>query len=145
MTNNKLLINKLHDFQAIFPKNTPSDMVDIMDSFYYIKPLAKKSDEMVFSCTCKDAYQAYCCVESVILSLLFNPELEVPDIARLKQFKERERKWDPEGRTSGTWSLGDWYYYPYGVQSGQQCVQEAQSSSVCDGESAGEQSSIPTG
>ena len=29
--------------------------------------------------------------ESVILPLLFNPELDVPDIARLKQLKERGR------------------------------------------------------
>ena len=46
---------------------------------------------MVWLCSCADAYQSYCCVESVILSLLFNPELEVPDIASLKQLKDRER------------------------------------------------------
>ena len=46
---------------------------------------------MVWLCSCADAYQSYCCVESVILSLLFNPELEVPDIASLRQLKDRER------------------------------------------------------
>ncbi len=29
--------------------------------------------------------------ESAIISLLFNPEMEVPDIARLKQLKDRKR------------------------------------------------------
>ena len=46
---------------------------------------------MVWLCTCADVYQSYCCVESVVLSMLFNPALEVPDNARLKQLKERER------------------------------------------------------
>ena len=62
-----------------------------MDSFNVIKPLKVKSGQMVWLCTCADAYQSYCCVKSVVLSLLFNPALEVPDIARLKQLKERER------------------------------------------------------
>ena len=45
----------------------------------------------MFLCTCCDAYQKYCCVESTALSLLYNLELEVPDIARLQQIKEREK------------------------------------------------------
>ena len=49
------------------------------------------SGDQVFLCTCCDAYQKYCCVESTALSLLYNLELEVPDIARLKQIKEREK------------------------------------------------------
>ena len=71
--------------------NSPEDTLDLMDSFNYIKPLHKKSGQMVWLCSCADAYQSYCCVESVILSLLFNPELEVPDIASLRQLKDRER------------------------------------------------------
>ena len=75
----------------MFPMNSPEDTLDLMDSFNYIKPLHKKRGQMVWLCSCADAYQSYCCVESIILSLLFNPELEVPDIARMKQLKERER------------------------------------------------------
>ena len=71
--------------------DSPEDTLVLMDSFNYIKPLKVKSGQMVWLCTCADAYQSYCCVESVILSLRFNPVLEVPDIARLKQIKERER------------------------------------------------------
>ena len=71
--------------------NVPEDTLDHMDSFNYIKQLKVKSGQMVFLCTCADAYQSFCCVESVLLSLLFNPALQVPDIARLKQLKEGER------------------------------------------------------
>ena len=45
----------------------------------------------MFLCTCCDAYQKYCCVESTALYLLYNIELQVPDIARLQQIKEREK------------------------------------------------------
>ena len=62
-----------------------------MEHFHHIKPLAIKSGEQVFLCTCCDAYQKYCCVESTALSLLYNRELEVPDIERLKQIKDREK------------------------------------------------------
>jgi hypothetical protein len=62
-----------------------------MEYFHHIKPLAVKSGEQVFLCTCCDAYQKYCCVESTALSLLYNVELEVPDIARLQQIKEQEK------------------------------------------------------
>ena len=60
-------------------------------SFHHIKPLSVKSGEQVFLCTCCDAYQSYCCVESTALSLLYNSELQVPDLLRLKQLKDREK------------------------------------------------------
>ena len=87
----ELLINKPEDYKIMFPMDSPEDTLDLKDSFNYIKPLKVKSGQMVWLCMCADAYQSYCCVESVVLSLLFNPALEVPDIARLKQLKERER------------------------------------------------------
>ena len=90
-SNFELLFKKPDDYKVMFPMNSPEDTLDLMDSFNYIKPLHKKSGQMVWLCSCADAYQSYCCVESVILSLLFNPELEVPDIASLKQLKDRER------------------------------------------------------
>ena len=74
-SNYELLINKADDYKVMFPMNSPEDTLDLMDSFNYIKPLLKKSGQMVWLCSCADAYQSYCCVESVILFLLFNPEL----------------------------------------------------------------------
>jgi hypothetical protein len=62
-----------------------------MEWFHHIKPLGIKSGDQVFLCTCCDAYQKYCCVESTALSLLYNLELEVPDISRMQQIKEREK------------------------------------------------------
>ena len=41
----------------------------------------------------------------MLLSLLFNPELEVPDIARLKQFKERERAAHVDPFTAATFDI----------------------------------------
>ncbi len=56
--------------------------------FQLHQALPKKCGQIVFLCTCADAYQSYCCVESVILPLMFNPESEV--LARFKHFKKNE-------------------------------------------------------
>jgi hypothetical protein len=85
------LFNKTDVFEIDYPQYTADDVLDLMEYFHHIKPLAIKSGDQVFLCTCCDAYQKYCCVESTILSLLYNLELEVPDIERLKQIKEREK------------------------------------------------------
>jgi hypothetical protein len=91
LSNYELLICKPLDYKVMFPMNSPLVTLHLMESFNFIKPLPKKIGQMVFLCTYVDAYQSYCCVESVIMSLLFNPELDVPDIARPTQLKERER------------------------------------------------------
>ncbi len=68
------VICKLDDYKVMFPINSPAYALDLVEFFNNIKPLPKKSGQMVFLCTtCADAYQTYCCVESVQLSLLFNP------------------------------------------------------------------------
>jgi hypothetical protein len=85
------LFNKTDSFEIEYPQYTLDDVLYLMESFHHIKPLPIKSGEQVFLCTCCDAYQKYCCVESTALSLLYNVELEVPDIARLQQIKEREK------------------------------------------------------
>ena len=85
------LFNQPDTFQAEYPQYKLHDILDLMEGFHHIKPLPVKSGDQVFLCTCCDAYQKYCCVESTALSLLYNLELEVPDIARLKQIKEREK------------------------------------------------------
>ena len=46
---------------------------------------------MAFLCVFADAYQSYTCVEAIALSMLFNPDLKVPDNLRAKQLKDRER------------------------------------------------------
>ena len=77
-------------FEIDYPQYTADDVLDLMEWFHHIKPLGIKSGDQVFLCTCCDAYQKYCCMESTALSLLYNIGLEVPDIALLKQIKERE-------------------------------------------------------
>ncbi len=54
-------------------------------------PLATKVGEMAFLCVCADGYQSYTCVGAIFLSMLFNPNLNVPDNLREKQLKDRER------------------------------------------------------
>ena len=63
--------------------------MDGMDAFNRLTPLSTKVGKMVVLCTCADTYQKYTCVEAIVLSLLFNPNLNVPDTERAKQFKER--------------------------------------------------------
>ncbi len=63
---------------------------DIMDAFTRITPLPSKVGEMVFLCTCVDAYQKYACVEAIVLSMIYNPNLCVPDTERAKQLKGRK-------------------------------------------------------
>ena len=54
-SNYKLLINKPDDYKVMFPMNSPEDTLNLMDSFNYIKPLHKKSGQMVWLCSCADA------------------------------------------------------------------------------------------
>ncbi len=85
------LFNKTDTFEIDCPQYTADYVLDLMECFHHIKPLGIKSGDQVFLCTCCDAYQKNCCVESTALSLLYNLELEVPDISRMHQIKEREK------------------------------------------------------
>jgi hypothetical protein len=58
-----------------------------MAAFTSITLLPSKVSEMVFLCTCGDAYQKYTCVEVIVLSMIFNPNLSVPDSDWAKQLK----------------------------------------------------------
>ena len=83
--------NDLAEFQVNSSSMAPDDILDVMESFDRIAPLPVKCCPVVFLCSCKSAYHSYVCLESTVLSLMFNPELKIPDIARLKQLKERQR------------------------------------------------------
>ena len=85
------LFNDTDTFQVDFPQYHLDDILELMECFHHIRPLPVKSGDQVFLCTCCDAYQSYCCVESTALSLLYNTELEVPDLLRRKQIKDREK------------------------------------------------------
>jgi hypothetical protein len=78
-------------FRADHPEMSPMDVLQVMESFVRVVPLATKVGEMEFLCVCVDAYQCYACVESLVLSMLFNPNLNVPDKLREKQLKDREK------------------------------------------------------
>jgi hypothetical protein len=78
-------------FRVTYPASSPEDALQVMESFVRVTPLATKVGEMAFLCVCADAYQSYTCVEAIALSILFNPDLKVPDNLRAKQLKDRER------------------------------------------------------
>ena len=85
------LFDQPYEFLTAYPAISPMDALEVMESFVRVTPLATKVGDMTFLCVCADAYQSYACVESLVLSMLFNPDLEVPDNLREKQLKDRER------------------------------------------------------
>ncbi len=57
--------------------------------------MSKKCGEMLAKCTCNDSYRKFCCVESIVFSMLFtvfSPELVVPSTERTKQLKEKSKE-----------------------------------------------------
>ena len=46
---------------------------------------------MLAKCTCNDNYRKFCCVESIVFSMLYSPELIVPSTERSKQLKEKTK------------------------------------------------------
>ena len=42
-------------------------------------------------CTCNDSFRQYCCVESIVFSMLYNPGLEVPSTKRGTLVKEKTK------------------------------------------------------
>jgi hypothetical protein len=73
------------------PAMSPMHVLQVMESFVRVVPLATKVGEMEFLCVCADAYQCYACVDALVLTMLFNPNLNVPDNLREKQLKDREK------------------------------------------------------
>ena len=53
----EFLFNNPAELVDKYPDNTPEDTFDMMDAFTRITPLPSKVGEMVFLCTCVDAYQ----------------------------------------------------------------------------------------
>ena len=78
-------------FRTDHPEMSPMDVLEVMESFVRVMPLATKVGELEFLCVCADSYQCYSCVEAIVLTMLFTPNLTVPDNLREKQLKEREK------------------------------------------------------
>ena len=86
-----VLFNHTAEYTRRYPDATAQSTLDIMEGFVRVKALEKQVGDMVFLCCCTDAYQCYTCVDAIVLSMIFNPDLEVPDNLRKKQIKDRER------------------------------------------------------
>ncbi len=73
----ELLFNKPVEFVKLYSENDLVETLNVMDAFNRRTPLSPKVGEMVFLCTCADAYQKYTCADTIVLSLLFNPNLKL--------------------------------------------------------------------
>jgi hypothetical protein len=68
------------------------DKLDCLDNFDRIEPLPIKCGEMVAVCSCNDSFRNYCCVESIVFSLLFQPALVPPSKKRSTQLKQKVKE-----------------------------------------------------
>jgi hypothetical protein len=73
----EVLFNKPNEFHILYPEMGPEEILDVMESFDRIQPLSVKCGPVVYSCSCRHCYQNYVCIESAVLSLLYNTQLEV--------------------------------------------------------------------
>ena len=62
-----------------------------MENFDRVDPLEYKCGVMLAKCTCNASYRNFCCVESLVFSMLYSPELVVPSTVRSKQLKEKTK------------------------------------------------------
>ncbi len=67
------------------------DKLEIMESLIRVTPMPIKSGEMVFLCNCGVAHQNYAC-EHLGLSMLWNPDMKLPDVERAEQLKVKQIK-----------------------------------------------------
>ena len=56
-----------------------------------IMPLPIKCGELLFNSTTSDCFKSYVSANTVVLSMIFNPQLKVPDNLSDRQLKERSR------------------------------------------------------
>ncbi len=67
------------------------DKLEIIKSFVCVTLMPIKSRcEMVFLCNCGDAYRNYACEHSGVVSMLWNPDMKLPDVERDEQLKAKE-------------------------------------------------------
>lgn len=85
----KVLFHETAEFHNKFPHMSIEETLDCMENFNRIEPLKKKCGDMLARCTCNDSYRKFCCVESIVFSMLFSPDLVVPSTERIKQLKEK--------------------------------------------------------
>jgi len=104
------LFHKTVDWNTTFPSKSVDDILDVMDSFerygcsissrvhmlltffcLRITPLPVKCGDLLFLSTTPECYRSYVSVETVVLSMLFNKDLKVPDSKSKTQLKNREK------------------------------------------------------
>ena len=56
-----------------------------------IMPLPIKCGELLFKSTTADCFKSFVSADTVVVSMIFNPELKVPDNLSDRQLKERSR------------------------------------------------------
>ncbi len=86
------LYHRNGQFDADYGDMTVEDKLDIMESFVRVTPMPIRSSDMVFLCNCGDAYRNYGCEHSGVRSMLWNPDMEFPDVERSAKLKAKGAK-----------------------------------------------------
>ena len=85
------LFHRTDTFNDEYPDMTIADKLQCMENFDRVDPLQYKCGVMLAKCTCNASYRDFCCVESLVFSMLYSPELVVPSAYRSKQLKEKTK------------------------------------------------------
>ncbi len=79
-------------FNVAYPQISVKDKLQCRENFDRIEPISPKCGVMLAKCPCNDSYQKFCCVESIVFSILYNSELVVPSTERDKQLKAKTKR-----------------------------------------------------
>jgi hypothetical protein len=78
-------------FNVEYPQISITDTLQSLANIDRIDPLSCKCGAILAKCTCNDSYPKLCCVESLVFSKLYSPELVVQSTERSKQLKEKTK------------------------------------------------------
>jgi hypothetical protein len=67
----------LDDYFEENPGTRPSHMLDVMESFHSLTPMARSQDGISFTCPCNDGFRCIACCHSTLFSALWDPKLWV--------------------------------------------------------------------
>ncbi len=92
----EVLFHRPEEFSVKYPQLNIAEKLTIMKSFNIVMPLPVKTvkcGKMMFKhCVHVMAcYRPYECAESVVVSMLFNPELLLPDVERAEKVKAKAK------------------------------------------------------
>jgi hypothetical protein len=74
----RLTYKTLNDYFEDNPGTGPSHMLDVMECFHHITPMARSLGEITFTCLCDDGFRCIACCHTTLFSALWDPKVRVP-------------------------------------------------------------------